>query len=344
MLDTELDKKETHEGDVVELMVDLPEYNLKRGQRGVVITEFEEPEPACDIEFEDEEGDFLGFAYSVKPNQITNVSRETFEQGMALLAEGDLVEAERRLQQAVDFNPRYKGAILNFILKTFTDDVKNWEAAIFCLRLLLRLDPEYQHARDNLAITYLNYGVQKANEGNVQDAIRLFSAAVGLDAAPGIVSLIKENFAAAFTTLGVEEHQSGNYEKAVELMRTACVCFPDERTRHNLGIAYAHLAHFYMRNANYQEAIAVFQSAEETGLLVPELLNDYGVALVFEGRLDEATFAFERALTLAPGDSTIKENWARLIKRATKESFVIQDIKPEFVYIPAAAQSFQQAA
>lgn len=72
MLNTELDKKEIHEGDVVELVVNLPEYNLKRGQRGVVITEFEEHKAAYDIEFEDEEGNFLGFAYSVKPNQITS--------------------------------------------------------------------------------------------------------------------------------------------------------------------------------------------------------------------------------------------------------------------------------
>ena len=76
MLDTKLDRREAHEGDVVELVVDLPKYGFKRGQRGVVITELEEPEEAYDVEFEDEEGNFLGFAYSVKSSHFTNISRE----------------------------------------------------------------------------------------------------------------------------------------------------------------------------------------------------------------------------------------------------------------------------
>ena len=79
-------------------------------------------------------------------------------------------------------------------------------------------------------------------------------------------------------------------------------------------------------------------------MLVPELLNDYGEAFVLEGRLDEALYAFERALTLAPADSAIKENLARLRKSEIEESFVVQDIKHEFVHIPAVAQSFQLAA
>jgi hypothetical protein len=76
---TKLDTKKAHEGDVVELLVDFPEYNLRKGQRGVVITEFEQPTEAYDLEIEDEAGGFVGFAYSVKPAQIANLSREVPE-------------------------------------------------------------------------------------------------------------------------------------------------------------------------------------------------------------------------------------------------------------------------
>ena len=62
-----------HEGDLVELTEDLPKYGLKRGQRGFVIEAFDEPNEAYDIEFEDEDGEFLDFAYSVKPEQIMNI-------------------------------------------------------------------------------------------------------------------------------------------------------------------------------------------------------------------------------------------------------------------------------
>ena len=72
---TKLDTKKAHEGDVVELLVDFPERNLRKGQRGLVITEFDQPTEAYDLEIEDEAGRFVGFAYSVKPDQIANLSR-----------------------------------------------------------------------------------------------------------------------------------------------------------------------------------------------------------------------------------------------------------------------------
>ena len=67
-------KQKAYEGDVVELSTDLPTLNVKQGQRGIVITAFDNPE-AYDLELENELGDFLGFAYSIKPDQFTNLSR-----------------------------------------------------------------------------------------------------------------------------------------------------------------------------------------------------------------------------------------------------------------------------
>ncbi len=72
-----LDIKKAQEGDIVELIEDLPRYHLKRGSRGFVIETFSEPSEAYDIEFEDENGEFLGFAYSVKPEQVRQVESIT---------------------------------------------------------------------------------------------------------------------------------------------------------------------------------------------------------------------------------------------------------------------------
>ena len=55
--------------DEVELTEDLPEYGLKRGERGAVVAVFDEPDDAYDLEFVDESGKSK-FAYSVKPGQI----------------------------------------------------------------------------------------------------------------------------------------------------------------------------------------------------------------------------------------------------------------------------------
>jgi hypothetical protein len=68
-----LETRKAQELDVVELTEDLPEYGLKKGERGAVITAFDEPREAYDLEFVDESGESR-FAYSVKPEQITNLT------------------------------------------------------------------------------------------------------------------------------------------------------------------------------------------------------------------------------------------------------------------------------
>lgn len=62
-----------HELDVVELLEDLPEYELKRGERGVVVEVFCDPAEAYMLEFVDEDGGESKFADYVKPDQIMTV-------------------------------------------------------------------------------------------------------------------------------------------------------------------------------------------------------------------------------------------------------------------------------
>ncbi|MEK6325120.1 MAG: DUF4926 domain-containing protein [Acidobacteriota bacterium] len=68
--------RKAQELDVVELTEDLPEYGLKRGERGTVVVTFDEPSEAYDLEFVDESGQSR-FAYSVRPNQILNVTADS---------------------------------------------------------------------------------------------------------------------------------------------------------------------------------------------------------------------------------------------------------------------------
>ena len=65
-----LETKKFQELEMVELLEDLPEYDLKKGEIGVVVEVFDTPSEAYDLEFVDESGRSSMFAYSVKPNQI----------------------------------------------------------------------------------------------------------------------------------------------------------------------------------------------------------------------------------------------------------------------------------
>lgn len=338
-----LTAKRASEGDVVELVEDQPKYNFVRGQRAIVITEFDEPSEAYDLAVEDEDENFLGFAYSVRPDQIINLTREAFEQGMQLVESGEIVEAERQLEKAITFTPRYRGIFLNCILASYARE-KDWNTAAVLLQLLVRIAPSYQLARNNLAIAYLNLGVSEVKKGSIHEALELFYYAIGVKVDEEITSRIRENFAASFTGFGIREHANGNHEQAMSFMRMACVCNPNEKTWRNLGVAHAHLARQYMGIGNYRAAVVAFQNAEEAGLLSADLLNDQAISLVFLGRLDEAARVFERAMRLEPENEILRENIAKLERREDSGNYIVEEIQPEYLPMPAVIpQSFASA-
>ena len=56
--------------DLVELLEDLPEYQVRRGEVGVVVEVFDSPNEAFDVEFVDDSGRSSRFAYALKSAQI----------------------------------------------------------------------------------------------------------------------------------------------------------------------------------------------------------------------------------------------------------------------------------
>ena len=66
-----LETKKVHLLDVVELTEDIPEYAVRRGERGTVVEVFDNPEEAYILEFVDKSGTSSRLAYWVKPHQIT---------------------------------------------------------------------------------------------------------------------------------------------------------------------------------------------------------------------------------------------------------------------------------
>jgi tetratricopeptide (TPR) repeat protein len=330
-----IETMKAHEGDRVELTEDLPKYGLKRGQRGFVIEAFEEPGEAYDLEFEDEDGEFLGFAYSVKPEQMINiyaVAGEAFERGLVLLNEGKLFEAEREFQGAIGLKPNYISVLHNSIVRSF-EDSEDWQGRINAMRFVLRVAPKYELARNNLAVAYMNYGVQKASEGNIESALYLYTIALGIAVAPDIVSDLRKNLAASHTELGIHAYGKGEFLASLSHMRQACALHSCEQTRHNLGLAYVYMALSVFNEGKLEDAIGLFERAEETGLLLPQSLSDYGATLALSGRLDEAIRAFERALELDP-ENTIAQRNLTLARMEAADGFITEAINTAFLPVP----------
>ena len=68
-----IETKKAHELDIVELAEDLPEFDLRRGERGTVVEVFDKPEEAYIVEFIYDSGASSKLAYGVRPDQIINV-------------------------------------------------------------------------------------------------------------------------------------------------------------------------------------------------------------------------------------------------------------------------------
>jgi Flp pilus assembly protein TadD len=73
----------------------------------------------------------------------------------------------------------------------------------------------------------------------------------------------------------------------------------------------------------WREAIYRWQRAVEIDPTYAEAFNDLAVAYEHEGELDKARVAYEKALQLAPGNATIKQNYElfkEINDRATNSS------------------------
>lgn len=66
-----LETKKAHLLDIVELTEDLPEFDVRRGERGTVVEVLDNPEEAYILEFVDKSGTSSKLAYWVKSHQIT---------------------------------------------------------------------------------------------------------------------------------------------------------------------------------------------------------------------------------------------------------------------------------
>ncbi|HVF92309.1 MAG TPA: DUF4926 domain-containing protein [Blastocatellia bacterium] len=312
--------RKAQELDVVELTEDLPEYDLKQGDRGAVIGAFGEPDEAYDLEFVDESGKSK-FAYSVRPDQISTVfinAEDAFQRGLELIASGATLEGRRMLRQAVKVKPSLIETLLNSVLESFGDS-EEWSQLVPVLRFIRELDPGYEIARNNLVIAYLNLGIRTAMNGDVEGALQAFYSASGIEVSQETLSWVKHNLAAAHIELGIRAHKRAiqeadpgasleQYKITLTNMARACAIDPHDRTRKNLGLANAFLGNALLRSGDFSTANTFFEVAEDMGLAFPKLFNNHAIALAKLGHLEASIELLEKAIEMEPGNESAKTN------------------------------------
>lgn len=332
--------RKANELDVVELLEDLPEYGVSRGARGTVLEIFEAPEEAYMVEFVDDSGTSSRIADWVRPNQIVNtfdIAREAYERGMTLFNAGEPDEAEPELEKAISLNPNYARILHDLLLKSLPNPA-DYSNAIGILRFVVRIAPEYQTARNNLAIAYLNYAIERAEKGDDSEvAIEFLDIGLSIGPEEKVARDIRWNLAVAYTLLGSKAYSEQDYDRSLILMRLACEMDVNDVTRHNLSFALASDGWCHLQTGNLDRAITSFQSAlyaapAESVFLRSAILSDYGVALARSGRIDQARNAIAKSLRLSPGNDTIKSNLRAL--DTTLDSLVVQPMEESLISKP----------
>ena len=334
-------KKKASERDVVELLEDLLNTEFKRGQRGVVITAFLEPREAYDLEIVDESGQAIGFAYSVRPDQFSNLSLDAFIRAMEAVERGELSTAETELRIAVDLRPDSIGYFVNSIVASFGEEKfkKGQNEISFMiplLRLALRVRPDYEVARKNLAIAFLKFGVSKGNSGNIADAFELFYSALSIKTDEHTENAIRNDLALALTSFGEELFKKGDFDNGLNSFRSALLAAQNETTRRNVGLAYGIHATFLMESKEFDLAIQEFDRAEDTGVIIPDFITCYGVCLAMKGDVKLAEQAFKRALEIDPSNQEAHHNLDFLKKVVAQRDLN----KLLFPTVPSEAISF----
>ncbi|HVF50897.1 MAG TPA: DUF4926 domain-containing protein [Pyrinomonadaceae bacterium] len=328
-----IETKKAHELDVVELTEDLPEFGLRRGERGTVVEAFDDPEEAYILEFVEESGTTSRLAYGVKPDQIENIdviAKEFYVKGMKALSEGNYVESLRDLRKAVSLIPSYIRGMHNSLAQSIGPH-EDWGKFISAMHLVRLVDPNYEMARDNLAIAYLNFGVQEAKNGKYEESFNTFHAAMAVEASQEIITLIRENIAASHAALGGQAFRNGNIKEVLEHFGAAHLIASNKITRENLGKALFHFANFCANTGDLQRAINSYERAEDVGLMLPEVLNNHACALADNRQFLEAIMILETAQNLAPEDETIKSNLSKLLKITQASILNVETIDQDFI-------------
>lgn len=306
-------KKKAFERDVVALLRDLPNTEFKRGQRGIVVSAFYEPKEAYDLEVVNELGETVGFAYSVRPDQFENLSLDAFIRAMQAVEKGDLATTETELRAAVDLRPDNISYFVDSIITSFGDgNIKTGQNVVNViipfLRLALRIRPDHEVARTNLAIAFLKFGVIKANAGDLEDAFEIFLSALSIKTAEAIESTIKNNLAQVLTAFGEEMFRKRDFENGLSFFRSALLVSQNEITRRNIGLAYGIHASFLMESKNFDQASQEFERAEDSGVVIADFITCYGVCLAMKGDEESAQRAFNRALEVDPNNHEARDN------------------------------------
>jgi tetratricopeptide (TPR) repeat protein len=240
-----------------------------------------------------------------------------FQEGLLLLQNGVLLLAKERFGKAFAVQSNLAGTLMNL-----TNDLASkraFDSALLLYQLIMELQPNYRLARENLARTYLNRGVEYANRGALDKALEDFTKALSFEGSDEIVGLSRHNLAAALTQIGLHHIQIKRFVEAFQFFLGALQLEPFDLTRRNFALALVSLSAWKQETLPHSIQEEFFKEPLLIGLTYSECLNAYGATVASLGKIAEATALIQRALSVDPYNELAKKNLSILSSRSVSE-------------------------
>lgn len=260
-------------------------------------------------------------------------SQVLFEEGMLLLQNGQIAGAEKKFAKSFEIDPDRARGLLNATLPLV--ERGDFDTAIFILRFIVGLQPEYQLARENLAITHLNRGVRDAKRGFLDKAFEDFTNALLIGQSSSVVNLARRNLAAAHTQVALKHVEIQRFNEALNLFLMAFQLEPSSDTKKNFALALVSRS-VSKEEGRSQISEEVFNQAILMGLTLSECLNASGATLARLGDLDRARQFLKRALEADPKNERAKNNLELL------RNDVVPDLQSLSIWTTIEAQAAVQ--
>lgn len=227
--------------------------------------------------------------------------------GYALIQTGEYENAIKELYQALLQNPQNSAAKLNYGVALFRsgaikDAIKHYQELLANNR---------ENLRENLSAIYFNLAVAYAHQGDFDNAITNYQAAIAQ----------KKHYPAAYNNLALIYEVKANFAEAKREILIAI-----EQCHGDYAIAHYNLARLYINEKRYAEAIQEFQIAIKQQPDFAEAYLDLGNVYLIRAivgeikELDLAINAYNRALALRNDDYAIAhENLAIALSRLNRK-------------------------
>jgi tetratricopeptide (TPR) repeat protein len=289
-------------------------------QQGTIVQILGETPEAALVEVSDEQGvpvEFVRRALSEleqvpegvealeKTPQVPD-AQLCFETGVLFLQNGQYNRAQAEFSKSFSLDPKFRGTLLNATLHLAGTGA--FDAALGVLNILLELSPDYELARENLAITHMNRAITLARRGLFQQAMDGFLKGLAIHPSTATAERIRHNILATYTQLGLAYVSVHQHQFAYTCFQRAFELDQSETSRKNLSVAMIALSTVSAKNRSAATRAEIFREPLLMGLTLSECLGAYGATLATLNEVSEARDALEAAVEADPMNETARHN------------------------------------